>query len=108
MDDPGPNWGQIAITGRRRESDDFGRSRSDPNLVPGRSFFEGRTADATLCDCPQNCKRDFLTRADLMTVLGWAQQFTFRQSSPNVGGHRHAASAAQRHFAAVCPCGPTS
>ncbi len=25
----------------------------------------------------------------------------------NVGGHRHAASAAQRQPAAVCPCGPT-
>ena len=39
MDDPGPNWGQIAITGRRRASDEFGRSCSDPNLVPGRAFF---------------------------------------------------------------------
>jgi len=28
--------------------------------------------------------------------------------APNVGGHRHAASAAKRHRAAVCPRGPTS
>ena len=41
MDDPGPNWGQIEIAGKRRESDEFGRLRSDPNLFPGRSFFWG-------------------------------------------------------------------
>ena len=45
MDDPGPNWGQIEIAGKRRESDEFGRSRSDPNLVPGRSFFLGCTVN---------------------------------------------------------------
>jgi hypothetical protein len=27
----GPNWGQILITGMRRESAEFGRSDSDPN-----------------------------------------------------------------------------
>ena len=26
-----PIWGQILITGRRRDSDEFGRSDSDPN-----------------------------------------------------------------------------
>ncbi len=42
MTDAGPNWSQIAITGKRRARDEFGRSGSDPNLVSGRVFFGER------------------------------------------------------------------
>ena len=48
MDGSVPNWGQIAITGKRRASAEFGRSCSDPNLVPICPFFE----EHGYCDHP--------------------------------------------------------
>ena len=75
MDDAGANWGQIAITGKRRASDEFGSSGSDLNLVPGRAFFgEFGWWDRQRLS-PKHQKSRSQTRADSVIVLGGLQQF---------------------------------
>ncbi len=40
------NWGQIAITGTRRDSDEFGRSCSDPNFAAASAVADLKSASA--------------------------------------------------------------
>ena len=80
MDDAGPNWGRIAITGRRSASDEFGRSCSDPNLVPGRSFL-GAERLMRLSAIALKTPKVVLTRTDSMSVSGWLRRFGLLKKS---------------------------
>ena len=47
MDDAGAKLGSDRDYRKETQSDEFGRSCSDPNLVPGAFIFSGTTANAT-------------------------------------------------------------
>ena len=70
MDDTGAKLGSDRDYRKEAQSDEFGRSCSDPNLVPGACIFFGRMGRAGFCDCPQTSSSDFQIPADSMTISG--------------------------------------
>ena len=69
MGDAGAELGSDRDYRKETQSDDFGRSCLDHNLVPGVYFF-GSMANVTIPRYPKNFKSGCQTRADSMTVSG--------------------------------------